>query len=253
MLRQGKSEMARQGTVRLGKADGAERCWSGRTGTTGNRVCLKGHQGFESLPLRHSLCGRGGVFISTRVSFGCQAAGAARARDLALSWKNDPNLSGMSDNDYLRELAESLTAALHDAPYDARTWFLRGNAYLDGGALAAAIGDYDRALELAPRDAVAHNNRGIAYRNMGETDRAIADYERAIEIDPGYRDAYNNLGMARADKREYEVAIGHFSRAIELDGAYWYAYNNRGMALWAVGRREEAVRDYERAKGLATG
>ena len=30
----------------------AERCWSGRTGTTGNRVCLQGHQGFESLPLR---------------------------------------------------------------------------------------------------------------------------------------------------------------------------------------------------------
>ena len=25
----------------------AERCWSGRTGTTGNRVCLQGHQGFE--------------------------------------------------------------------------------------------------------------------------------------------------------------------------------------------------------------
>ena len=59
--------------------------------------------------------------------------------------------------------------------------------------------------------------------------------------------------MARADKREYEAAIGCFSKAIELDGAYWYAYNNRGMALWAVGRREEAVRDYERAKGLATG
>ena len=32
----------------------AERCWSGRTGTTGNRVCLQGHQGFESLPLRQT-------------------------------------------------------------------------------------------------------------------------------------------------------------------------------------------------------
>lgn len=58
--------------------------------------------------------------------------------------------------------------------------------------------------------------------------------------------------MALSDGEKYDEAILHFSRAIELDPNYWYAYNNRGMALWAIGRSEDGIRDYERAKQLAT-
>ena len=58
--------------------------------------------------------------------------------------------------------------------------------------------------------------------------------------------------MALSDRGDYEAAIAHFTRAIELDPNYWYAYNNRGMALWAIGRRDEGIADYERAKQLAT-
>ncbi len=47
-----------------------------------------------------------------------------------------------------------------------------------------------------------------------------------------------------------EAAVEEYARAIELDPAYWYAYNNRGLALWAMGRREEAIRDYEMVKRL---
>ena len=58
--------------------------------------------------------------------------------------------------------------------------------------------------------------------------------------------------MALSDRGDYEDAIERFTRAIELDPDYWYAYNNRGMALWATGRRDDGIRDYERAKELAT-
>ena len=63
-----------------------------------------------------------------------------------LNWRGDPNLSHMSDDDYLRQLIQHLTDLAHANPDDARTMFLRGNAYLDRGDSAeSAIADYTRA------------------------------------------------------------------------------------------------------------
>ena len=124
-----------------------------------------------------------------------------------MNWKNDPNLSAMSDNDHLAQVAHSLTETIHANPNDARAWFLRGNAYLDRGENEFAVSDYSKAIELVPDDAVAYNNRGIAYRNSVQTELAITDYNKAIELEPDYRDAHNNLGMALSDKGDYEDAI----------------------------------------------
>ena len=168
-----------------------------------------------------------------------------------MNWRGDPNLSHMSDDDYLRQLIQHLTDLAHANPDDARTLFLRGNAYLDRGDPENAIADYSRVLELTPGDAVALNNRGIALRQSGDADAAIRDYARAIEIDPEYRDAHNNMGIALSDKGEYERAITCYTEAIRIDPAYWYAYNDRGLALWAVGRRDEARQDYEAGEEVA--
>ena len=116
-----------------------------------------------------------------------------------MNWKNDPNLSSMSDFDYLTQVAQSLTDAIHANPDDARAWFLRGNAYLDRGQYEFAASDYSKVIELTPDDAVAYNNRGIAHRNSGFTDLAVSDYTKALGLDPNYRDAHNNLGMALSD------------------------------------------------------
>ena len=74
-----------------------------------------------------------------------------------MNWKNDPNLSAMSDNDHLAQVAHSLTETIHANPNDARAWFLRGNAYLDRGEYEFAVSDYSKAIELVPDDAVAYN------------------------------------------------------------------------------------------------
>ncbi len=78
----------------------------------------------------------------------------------------------------------------------------------------------------------------------------MADYRQALVLDIDYRDAYNNLGLVLSDQSAFEEAIRCFNRAIDLDPNYWYAYNHRATALWALGRREEARRDYETVKNL---
>ena len=44
----------------------------------------------------------------------------------------------------------------------------------------AALGDFDRAIELNPWHADAYNNRGIVYYELGEYEKALAEYDRAI-------------------------------------------------------------------------
>jgi hypothetical protein len=73
----------------------------------------------------------------------------------------------------------------------------RGTALARLGALAAALADYDRAIELAPDDPVAYVNRGNAHVLAATYGRAIADFSRAIELSPRHARAYYNRSTAR--------------------------------------------------------
>ena len=58
------------------------------------------------------------------------------------------------------------------------------------------------------------------------------------------------LGLALSDLGEFAAAVQAYTQAITIDAHDWHAYNNRGLALWALGRREDARRDYEKVKEL---
>lgn len=166
-----------------------------------------------------------------------------------MEFRHGPHLSHMSDRDYQVQIIQHLTERLRDEPDSRRVYFLRANAYLDCGDFQAAVDDYGRAIDLRP-DPVAYNNRGIAYRNLKDSQRAMADFRQALMMDIHYRDAYNNLGLVLSDESAFEEAIRCFDRAIDLDPDYWYAYNHRATALWALGRQDEARRDYDTVRSL---
>lgn len=60
----------------------------------------------------------------------------------------------------------------------------RGRLRLDGGDLAGALEDFDRAVELSPDLWVAWTNRGIALARRGDRDLAIRSFEEAIRRAP---------------------------------------------------------------------
>src|SRR5215467_3632964 len=91
-------------------------------------------------------------------------------------------------------------------------------------------------LDANPQDARAYFLRGNAYLDQRCFDLA--------------RDDYNNLGLALSDLGEFAAAVQAYTQAITIDAHDWHAYNNRGLALWALGRREDARRDYAKAKEL---
>ena len=165
-------------------------------------------------------------------------------------WRGDPNLSIHSDRDYLSQVILHLTTEINNRPDCARSYFQRGNAYLDSGQFNEAIQDYSDAIDLDPSDPVLYNNRGIALRYMERFESAIEDYDRALSIDPRYRDALTNRGIAYADMGDLELAIQDFDRAIVLDPEFWFAYSQRGLARWGLGLRAEAEADYAMVRSL---
>ena len=119
-----------------------------------------------------------------------------------------------------------------------------------------AISDCDQALRqenLTGYDRVAtHVNRGILKLRGGAVDAAIADFDRAIDLDPGEAEAYLNKGMAVLRLPEGEdQAIGLFDAAIQKKTRRpAIAYYGRAVANELNGRIREAYRDYRQASAM---
>jgi tetratricopeptide (TPR) repeat protein len=76
-----------------------------------------------------------------------------------------------------------------ESPRDqAEVFYKRGMARMKVGEVAAAITDYDRALQLRPDYAEALANRAVARQTAGDTIGAVADFEASLKSAPtGWR------------------------------------------------------------------
>jgi tetratricopeptide (TPR) repeat protein len=137
---------------------------------------------------------------------------------------------------------------------EAKTHSDRGVAHYYLGEKARAIEDYDQALRIDPGNAATYNDRGVAYYDLGDSRRAIEDYDTALRIDPDYAYAYNNRGNAY-NRLAWDLYLNH-SNAEALtyvDRALADRLNEaaiigtRAHVLAALGRRREAVDEFERA------
>ena len=126
----------------------------------------------------------------------------------------------------------------------------RGLVMRKQGDFDGAIADLTRSLELQPRSAPFFNDRGIAhFLKGGATDRdaAIRDYTAAIDADPRHAEALNNRAWARLQAGDARAALLDADQSIRLQPANGYAYDTRGHIYEALNRRDDAVRDYQRA------
>jgi tetratricopeptide (TPR) repeat protein len=79
-------------------------------------------------------------------------------------------------------------AALESARGQAEVFYKRGMARMKVGEVAAAISDYDRAVQLRPDYAEALANRAVARQTSGDSGGAVADLEAALKTaPPGWR------------------------------------------------------------------
>ena len=122
-------------------------------------------------------------------------------------------------------------------------------------AAALALGlvcfnlDAATATESHPEEEAL--NRAYALRALGRTDEAIAEYERALALNPRRLDAPNSLAVLAAERGDWEQAVTRYRQALEIDPGFVDLRRSLGEALLALGRREEARREWMTAAGLA--
>ncbi len=168
-------------------------------------------------------------------------------------------------------------AALRD---DAATLLRRGQRLAESGDLAGAIATYQAALERDPSLGIAHANLlrlygrardwtqaeahyraavagdadpveahydyGVLLGMQEKWDEAAAAYRRSIDVNPVYAEALNNLGGIHEQRRELEQALELYRRAAASRPTFRLAGFNAGRMLVALGRPEEAGREFER-------
>ena len=186
-------------------------------------------------------------------------------------------------NDPSRAVAD-YTKAVEIDPKLYGAYFGRAEVYREKGDFGRALADYDAAIGLNPRATWAYLARGAVFMAKGEPARAVADYTKAIEINPRGADAYfaretlfatwdrskRRPPIIRASSRCVQktqmpitIAPGPIT-AWAIRSARWKTlakhyksaptiqmYLTRGrMFFELLGRRPEAILDYERALRL---
>ena len=126
--------------------------------------------------------------------------------------------------------------------------FNYGNALFLGGDKLGAIEKYKLTLSLDPFHAEALGNMGLAIRE--DDDDAVAIYEKLVEELPDNPMALSELGTYYAEAQLYDKAIAYLRRAIVANPDFALAHFNYGTILMALGRSDEAKREFEEAHRL---
>jgi len=126
---------------------------------------------------------------------------------------------------------------------DASEYIREGVSLAATGDHAAAIQNFDEAIQLDVQPAFVHSERGASYQALGEYEAAVRDYDEAIRLNGEDVNAYYDRGASHFALEDFSAAIADYDAVIRLDPEFADAYSKRADAHEAVGNDEAAARD----------
>jgi TolB-like protein/DNA-binding winged helix-turn-helix (wHTH) protein/Tfp pilus assembly protein PilF len=108
--------------------------------------------------------------------------------------------------------------------------------------------ELQKAIELDPGYAATYQWFGVFLAAMNRPDEAIERIRHAVSLDPLSLSMNENLGWAYYVARRYPEAIEQFEATLELDPEFGQALRYRGLTLLQLGRHEEALESFTRAR-----
>jgi tetratricopeptide (TPR) repeat protein len=115
---------------------------------------------------------------------------------------------------------------------------------------AAALREYNRAIQAAPELAEAYWGRGCVRHAKGELAPALADFQKAIDCDPRFARAYQERAKIRIDLGDFDGALGDFGQLATLQANDPGLYLGRGICLFKKGLFEDAATEFRRVLKL---
>ena len=113
---------------------------------------------------------------------------------------------------------------------DTSNYFAIGTSRADEKDYAAAIIEFDKAIQLNPEYAEAFMNRGASKMSLGKYKEALIDLNIAITLAINYPEAYKHRGTVKFSLKDTIGAIADISKAIEMEPTTYYtAYQSRAF------------------------
>ena len=101
-------------------------------------------------------------------------------------------------------------------------------------------------------DATAVYNHGVALMHEKKYAAALADFEKAVQAKPDFAEAHNNLAycLRQQGPSRYNEALEHYDKPIKLKPNLAQAYEYRGVLFVKMNRKSEAEKDLAKLNQL---
>jgi tetratricopeptide (TPR) repeat protein len=128
--------------------------------------------------------------------------------------------------------------------------FLLGELYLLRGKPEDGVDEFKKELEVNPMMWLAYWRMGEGYARLEKVDLAEDALKKAIWIDQNFMGPYVMMGKVQLKKGNPDVAVEFLERALKMDPNNQDAHFMLGQAYKAMGRAEEAKREFELTQTL---
>jgi len=132
--------------------------------------------------------------------------------------------------------------ALAMRPQEAGVFLERGFAYLDLKDLDKAMAGAEGALRLDGKLALAYNLRATVERAKGDVAAAIKDFDRAVELAPNL-DNFFQRGATYQTMNDHQHAVEDFTQALAIAPDQPHSYYARAQSRAALGDTRGARED----------
>ncbi|HEY7981237.1 MAG TPA: hypothetical protein VID19_07110 [Candidatus Eremiobacteraceae bacterium] len=118
----------------------------------------------------------------------------------------------------------------------------RGNAEVKLGQLEDASVDFSRIIKAEPNNASAFADRGATYGQLGQNALALSDLRRADTLKPNDAGIEYNLASAEAQSGDLKRALADMNHSV-AHGPTSYAYRARATLESALNDQAAAIKD----------
>jgi tetratricopeptide (TPR) repeat protein len=152
--------------------------------------------------------------------------------------------------DYLPAAEESARKALALNPELPQTHLLLGEIELARGQSADAISDFEKERDLNPLDGAVYERLGDAYIHAGDFDHAQQSLDRAVLLEPNVNAPFILLAKVLLKQQNSMMAKMYLEHALQMDPRNYMAHYLLGQAYRALGRTDDAAREYKAAEQI---
>jgi type IV pilus assembly protein PilF len=139
----------------------------------------------------------------------------------------------------------SCSAPTADMKKEAAARMEMGVTYLEQRNLPAAMRELTKAKELDPENPQIDMTLGLAYQKRGDLEKAEEYLRVAVRKKPDYAEAHNNLGNLLSLRGKREEAIREYEKAVAI-----VTYPTPEYAYYNMGREYALLKDLPKAEAM---